>query len=71
MIQAILRANHLSEENRIGYFKTLDLIATAARNKAIQPVLAMHPQKVLSHFCKRYPEVGMIVALVRIHAKEP
>ena len=48
VIQAILRADHLSEDTRIGYSKRLALIATAARNKALHPVLTMHPQKVLN-----------------------
>ena len=34
MIQAVLRADHLSKETRIGYSKRLALIAAAARNKA-------------------------------------
>ncbi len=53
MIQAILRAGHLSEETRIGYSKRLALIAAAARNKALHPVLTMHPQKVLSWIFKK------------------
>ena len=68
MIQAILRADHLSEETRIGYSKRLALIATAARNKALHPVLTMHPQKVLSWIFKSCSEVGtqrtMIVAIL-------
>jgi len=68
MIQAILKADHLSEETRIGYCKRLALIATAARNKALQPVLTMHPQKVLNWIFRSYTEVGtqrtMIVALL-------
>ena len=68
MIQAILRAGHLSEETRIGYSKRLALIATAARNKAIHRVLTMHPQKVLSWIFKSCSEVGtqrtMIVAIL-------
>ncbi|DBA67954.1 TPA: hypothetical protein ACH3X2_013994 [Trebouxia sp. C0005] len=68
MIQAILRANHLSEETRIGYSKRLALIASAARNKALHPVLTMHPQKVLSWIFRNYSEVGtqrtMIVAIL-------
>jgi len=68
MIQAILRADHLSEETRIGYSKRLALIATAARNKGLQMVLTLHPQKVLSWIFKSYTEVGtqrtMIVAVL-------
>ncbi len=45
MMQAILKANHLSEETRLGYSKRLALIATAVRNKALQPVSTLHPQK--------------------------
>lgn len=68
MIQAIFRANHLSEETRIGYSKRLALIASAARRKALHSVLTMHPQKVLSWILKSYSEVGtqrtMIVAIL-------
>jgi hypothetical protein len=35
MIQAILRADHLNEETRMGYSKSLAPIATAARNKTL------------------------------------
>jgi len=68
IIQAILRADHLSEETKIGYSKRLALIATAARNKGLQMVLTLHPQKVLSWIFKSYTEVGtqrtMIVAVL-------
>ena len=68
IIQAILSADHLSEETRIGYSKRLALIATAAKNKALQPVLTLHPQKVLNWIFKSYTEVGtqrtMIVAVL-------
>ena len=68
IIQAILRADHLSDETRIGYSKRLALIATAAKNKALQPVLTMHPQKVLNWIFRSYTEVGtqrtMIVAVL-------
>ncbi len=40
MIQAILRADHLSEEKRIGYSKRFALIAAAARNKGLDPASA-------------------------------
>ena len=68
IIQAILTADHLSEETRIGYCKRLALIAAAARNKALHPVLTMHPQKVLNWTFRSYSEVGtqrtMIVAIL-------
>ena len=68
VIQAILRADHLSEETRIGYSKRLTLIAAAARNKALHPVLTMHPQKVLNWIFRSYSELGtqrtMIVAVL-------
>ncbi len=68
MIKAILTADHLSEETRIGYSKRLALIATAAKNKALQPVLTLHPQKVLNWIFRSYTEVGtqrtMIVAVL-------
>ena len=68
IIQAILTADHLSEETRIGYSKRLALIATAARNKALHTVLTLHPQKVLNWIFKSYSEVGtqrtMIVAIL-------
>ena len=68
MIQAIMRADHLSKETRIGYSKRLALIATAARNKELQPVLTLHPQKVLNWIFRSYTEVGtqrtMIVAIL-------
>ena len=44
------------------------LIAAAARNKALQPVLTLHPQKVLNWIFRNYIEVGtqrtMIVAVL-------
>lgn len=58
IIQAMLRADHLSEETRTGYSKRLALIATAARNKAPEPVLTLHPQKVLIWIFQNYTEVG-------------
>ncbi len=68
MIQAILRADHLSKETRIGYSKRLALIATAARNQALHPVLTMHPRKVLKWIFRSYIEVGtqrtMLVAIL-------
>ena len=45
MIQAILKADHLSEETRIGYSKRLALIASAARNKALHPSADHAPTK--------------------------
>ena len=67
-IQAILRADHLSKETRIGYSKRLALIATAARNQALHPVLTMHPRKVLKWIFRSYIEVGtqrtMLVAIL-------
>ena len=48
--------------------KRLALIATAARNKELQPVLTLHPQKVLNWIFRSYTEVGtqrtMIVAIL-------
>ena len=38
MIQAILRADHLRGETRIGYSKRLSLVASAAGNKALTSV---------------------------------
>ena len=68
MIQAILRADHLRGETRIGYSNRLSLVASAAGNKALQPVLTMHPQKVLNWIFRSYTELGtqrtMIVAVL-------
>jgi len=68
MIQAILKADHLSEETRIGYSKRLALIATAARNKGLHLVLTLHPQKVLNWIFRSYTKAGtqrtMIVAIL-------
>lgn len=68
VIQAILRADHLSEETRIGYSKRLALIATAARSKGLQLVLTLYPQKVLNWILRSYTEIGtqrtMIVAVL-------
>ena len=68
MIQAILKADHLSEETCIGYSKRLALIATAARHKGLHLVLTLHPQKVLNWIFRSYTEVGtqrtMIVAIL-------
>ena len=71
MIKAILEADHLSEETRIGYSKRLALIATAARNKGLHLVLTVHPQKVLNWIFRSYTEVGtqrtMIVAVLAVY----
>ncbi len=58
MIQAILRADHLSEETRIGYSKRLALIAAAARNKGLHMVLTLHPQKVLNWISGATPKLA-------------
>ena len=49
-----MRADHLSEETRIGNSKRLALIAAAAKQKALQPVLTVHPQKVLKWTFRSY-----------------
>ena len=68
IIQAILRADHLSVETSLGYSKRLARIATAARNTALQLVLTLHPQEVLNWIFRSYTEVGiqrtMIVAVL-------
>ena len=58
MIQAILQADHLSEETCIGYSKRLALIATAARNKGLTLVLTLHAQKVLNWIFRSHTEAG-------------
>ena len=66
-IQAMLKADCLGEETRIGYIR-FALIATAAGNKALQPVLTLHPHKVLNWIFRSNTEVGtqrtMIVAVL-------
>ncbi len=58
IIQAILRADHLSEETRIGYSKRLALIVAAARNKGLHMVLTLHPQKVLNWISGATPKLA-------------
>ena len=68
VIEKILRADHLSEETRQGYTRRLALIAAAAGNKALIPILTLHSSKVLECIMKQYQEVGtqrtMIVAVL-------
>ncbi len=68
VISAVLRTDRLSEETRTGYSKRLALIAAAAGNNPLIPVLAQHPQKVLGWILKNYQEIGtqrtMIVAIL-------
>ncbi len=68
VISAVLRTDRLSEETRTGYSKRLALIAAAAGNNPLTPVLAQHPDKVLGWILKNYQEIGtqrtMIVAIL-------
>ncbi len=68
VIKALVEADHLSEETRIGYSKRLALIAAAAGNRELLLVLALHAQKVLNWIFGSYKEVGtqrtMIVAIL-------
>ena len=71
MIKAILTADHLSEETRIGYSKRLALIATAAKNRGLHLVLTLHAPKVLDWISRSYAEVGtqrtMMVAVLAVY----
>ena len=68
VIRAVLKTDRLSEEKRTGYSKRLALIAAAAGNNPLIPVLAQHPQNVLDWILKNYHEIGtqrtMIVAIL-------
>lgn len=57
MIQAILKADHLSEDARFSYSKRLALSARAARNKGLHLVLALHAQ-VLNWIFRSFTEAG-------------
>ncbi len=43
IIQAVLKADHLSEETRRVYSKNLSMIAQAARQQPLVKVLTQHP----------------------------
>ena len=68
VIRDVLKTDRLSEETRTGYSKRLALIAAAAGNNSLIPVLAQHPQNVLDWILKNYHEIGtqrtMIVAIL-------
>ncbi len=55
VISAVLTTYRLSEETRTGYSKRLALIAAAAGNNPLIPVLAQHPDKVLGWILKKIP----------------
>ena len=53
IIQAVLKADHLSEETRRVYSKNLSMIAQAARQQPLVKVLTQHPHKVVQYIQRK------------------
>ncbi len=70
-IAAVLKADHLSEETRRVYSKNLAMIAEAASNRALLPVLTMHADKVIQFITTKYTEVAsqktMLVSIMAVY----
>jgi len=68
-IQAIQKAEHLSEETRCVYRSKLRLIAEAAGNQPLLRVLSHYPDKVIQYITRSYTEIAsQKTMLVRIMA---
>jgi len=57
-IAAVLKAEHLSEETRRVYTKNLAMVAEAAGNRALLPVLTRHATSVIQYITTKYTEVA-------------
>ena len=51
-IEAVLNAEHLSEETRRVYISKLGIIAAAAGNQPLLKVLTQHPEKVIRYITR-------------------
>jgi len=57
-IEAVMKAEHLSEETRRVYSSKLGIMASAARNQPLLKVLTQHPEKVIWYMTRKYNEVA-------------
>ncbi len=71
VIQAVLKADHLSEETKRVYSKNLSMIAQAARQQPLVKVLMQHPHKVIQYISKKYTEVAsqktLLVSIMAVY----
>lgn len=56
-IEAVMKADHLSEETRRVYSSKLGIIAQAAGNRPLLKVLTQYPNKVIQYIKAKYNEV--------------
>ncbi len=70
-IAAVLKAEHLSEETRRVYTKNLAMVAEAAGNRALLPVLTRHATSVIQYITTKYTEVAsqktMLVSIMAVY----
>ena len=62
-IEAVLNAEHLSEETRRVYSSQLGIIAAAAGNPLLLNLLTQHPDKVIRYITRKYNEIANITTL--------
>jgi hypothetical protein len=70
-IEAVMKAEHLSEETRRVYSSKLEIIASAARNQPLLKVLTQHPEKVIWYIARKYKEIAsqktMLVSIMAVY----
>ena len=70
-IEAVQKAEHLSEETRRVYSSKLGVIAKAAGNQPLLKVLSHCPNKVIQYITKSYTEIAsqktMLVSIMVVH----
>ena len=70
-IEAVLNAEHLSEETRRVYSSKLGIIAAAAGNQPLLKVLTQHPEKVIRYITRKYNEIAsqktMLVSIMAVY----
>ncbi len=70
-IEAVMKAEHLSEETRRVYSSKLGIIASAARNQSLLKVLTQHPEKVIRYIARKYNEIAsqktMLVSIMAVY----
>jgi len=70
-IEAIQKAEHLSEETRRVYSSKLGIIAKAAGNQPLLRVLSHYPNKVIQYITRSYTEIAsqktMLVSIMAVY----
>ncbi len=70
-IEAVQKAEHLSEETRRVYSSKLGVIAKAAGNHPLLKVLSHYPNKVIQYITKSYTEIAsqktMLVSIMVVY----